>query len=119
MTSNSIDLASRILRIVKDRRALPRQRRGLDIRLENLEARLALSSYSAGSFHVDLNPQPLPPGVRTVELDTVLHMRKQAGGQQEIDKSTPTLNLQPQAPGQAVHIVQLQCRGHENSNNQG
>jgi hypothetical protein len=62
-----IELAARTLRIVEHRIVRPRQRRGLGIRLENLEARLALSSYSAGSFHADLNPQPLPPG-RAIDM---------------------------------------------------
>jgi hypothetical protein len=130
MTRNWIELASRTLRIVEHRRVRPRQRRGWGIRLESLEARLALSSYSAGSLHADLNPQPLPPGVRTFELDTVLHVRKQGGGRQEIDKGTPAINPQPLPPGRkavpainpqplppgrAVDIVALTARGHENS----
>jgi hypothetical protein len=67
MTGNWIELASRTLRIGAHRRVRSRQRRGLGIGLEDLEARLALSSYSAGSLHPDLNPQPLPPG-RAVDI---------------------------------------------------
>ena len=62
MTRNWIELASRTLRIVERRSVRPRQHRGLGLQLESLEVRLSLSSYSAGSFHADLNPQPLPPG---------------------------------------------------------
>jgi hypothetical protein len=57
MTRDWIELASRTLRTVEHRRIRPRRCRGSDIRLENLEARLALSSYSVGAFHADLNPQ--------------------------------------------------------------
>jgi hypothetical protein len=71
MARNVIELASRTLRFVKRRTVRTHQRRGLGIRLESLETRLALSAYSAGSFHADLNPQPLPPGVRTFEFDIV------------------------------------------------
>ncbi len=67
MTRNWIELASRTLRIVERRSVRPRQHRGLGLQLESLEARLSLSSYSAGSFHADLNPQPLPPG-RSVDI---------------------------------------------------
>jgi hypothetical protein len=67
MTGNWIELASRNPRIVERRSDRPRQRRGLGLQLESLEARLSLSSYSAGSFHADLNPQPLPPG-RTANI---------------------------------------------------
>jgi hypothetical protein len=67
MTRNSIELASRKPRIVERPRVRPRQHRGLGLELESLEARLSLSSYSAGSFHPDLNPQPLPPG-RTIDI---------------------------------------------------
>jgi hypothetical protein len=67
MTGNWIRLASRGLRVGEHRSVQPRRLRGLGIQLETLETRLSLSSYSAGSFHADLNPQPLPPG-RAVDI---------------------------------------------------
>ncbi len=67
MTRNWIEMASRTLRIVERASIRPRQHRGLGFQVEILEARLSLSSYSAGNFHADLNPQPLPPG-RSFEI---------------------------------------------------
>jgi hypothetical protein len=67
MTRNSIELASRTPRFVVRRSVRPRNDRGLGLQFESLEARLSLSSYSAGSLHADLNPQPLPPG-RAVDI---------------------------------------------------
>jgi hypothetical protein len=95
MTRNWIELAPRTVRIVEPRRVRPRPRRGWGLGLESLEARLALSSYSAGSLHADINPQPLPPGLQ----------------------ASPMINPQPLPPGRAIDIiVALTARGHENSN---
>jgi hypothetical protein len=62
MTRNLIALVSRTLRTDRNRTASPR-RRNAGLALESLEVRLALSSVSAAPVPLDLNPQPLPPGV--------------------------------------------------------
>ncbi len=62
MTRNLTALVSRTLRTDRNRTARPR-RRNAGLTLESLEVRLALSSVPAAPVPLDLNPQPLPPGV--------------------------------------------------------
>ncbi len=61
MTRNWLALASRTLRMDRNRTGRP-VRRGAGLALESLEARLAFSSVPAAPVPMDLNPQPLPPG---------------------------------------------------------
>jgi hypothetical protein len=49
----------------RTRTASPR-RRGAGLKIESLEARLALSSVPAGLAPLHLKPQPLPPGYMAV-----------------------------------------------------
>ncbi len=62
MTRNLCALVSHTLRTDRNRTARAR-RRNAGLSLENLEVRLALSSVPAAPVPLDLNPQPLPPGV--------------------------------------------------------
>jgi hypothetical protein len=62
MTRNLIARVSRTLRTDRNRTASHR-RRNAGLTLESLETRLALSSVAAAPVPLDLNPQPLPPGV--------------------------------------------------------
>jgi hypothetical protein len=65
MTRNLIALASRMIRTERTRKASPRHRRA-GLKIESLEARLALSSVTAAPVPLDLNPQPYPPGYMAV-----------------------------------------------------
>jgi hypothetical protein len=82
--------------------------------LESLEVRLALSSVPAAAVPLDLNPQPLPPGVVVKHNPVVpaiqgqhigtsaataadITIRKSAGSQIVVAK--PVLNPQPLPPG--------------------
>jgi hypothetical protein len=105
MTRNWFALASRTVSLLESRTEGPR-RRGAGISLESLEVRLSLSALPAASVPVDLNPQPLKPGVvaqfRSLAPDAagnkmaepaVTHpvviadvdMRKATGSQESID----------------------------------
>jgi hypothetical protein len=68
MTRNLIARASHTLRMTQPATISRRPRRA-SIRLELLETRLALSSYSAVPVPLDLNPQPLPPGIKFAPRD--------------------------------------------------
>jgi hypothetical protein len=62
MTRNWLTSASHSLRMTQPGTSSRRPRR-TGLRVEGLETRLALSSYSTGPVAPALNPQPLPPGV--------------------------------------------------------
>jgi hypothetical protein len=62
MTRNFIALVSQTLRTDRNRTTRTRWRNA-GLTLESLEVRLALSSVPAAPVPLDLNPQPLPPGV--------------------------------------------------------
>ncbi len=66
MTRNWIAAVTRDLSISRSSTARP-SRRSMNIRLENLEQRLSLSSFGSKMAPLDLNPQPLPRGVVHVQ----------------------------------------------------
>jgi hypothetical protein len=86
MTRNLIARASHTLRMVQPGTSNSRHRR-MGLSLEGLETRLALSSSPAGSLPLDLNPQPLPPGI-VIALNS--------------GSAHPDLNPQPIPPGKAA-----------------
>jgi hypothetical protein len=83
MTRTWIAMTSHTLRTTQPGTASRRPRRA-GVRLERLETRLALSSYSAAPVPMDLNPQPLPPGI-VIALNS--------------GPAHPDLNPQPIPPG--------------------
>jgi hypothetical protein len=72
MTRDWIATASRTFGMVRSRSARPRQRRS-SLRLENLEHRLSLSSFSVGGgSDVDLNLEILRPGYTAINRNVAI-----------------------------------------------
>jgi hypothetical protein len=101
MTRTSISMARSASQNVDVRKGNNRHRR-VGVRVEGLETRLALSSYATGPVSLDLNPQPLPPGIvivlakatpSTDDWNAPTSVRFTSG------VASPALNPQPLPPG--------------------
>jgi hypothetical protein len=106
MTRTWIAQASQVLRMNWTRTARPRRRRAA-LRVEDLESRLSLSVAGGLTATPMLNPQPLPPGIRIVDLNPqplppgfrAPQLNPQPLPPRHAPSAFPLLNPQPLPPG--------------------